>query len=284
MIPDRIQLNQGGTCHAFWERDGYPWDPGTVTVTVTNDEGVALVTDASATKPDNGLPGERTFLITPVLAGQLDSLTLAWTSETDSSILTTKVDVCGGFLFSVAQARRLSPLGDTTNYPAQHILAARTLAEMALEDVCGVAFAPRYRRDHARIVSFGLLNLPRRRVTSVRAIFTTTDSGLMQLPSLTGLRIQSGGNIFMPSFYNWWSTPIVVTYENGYESPPPRVGQAAALLARRWLVESPWDERMIAFRSREGGEVDILTAQGEAFDIPEVVAVSELYGFPLIGA
>ena len=50
-------------------------------------------------------------------------------------------------LFTVAQARAMSPLADTVKYSTQKIIDARTLVETALEDACGVAFVPRYRRE-----------------------------------------------------------------------------------------------------------------------------------------
>jgi hypothetical protein len=153
---------------------------------------------------------------------------------------------------------------------------------MAIEDICGVSFVPRYSRDWARMTSWGMLEMPRRRISNVIQITTTTNQGQQPLTTLVGLRIQPGGLIYVPAYWNWFSTPIGVAYEHGYPYPPPRVSRAALELARRWLIESPWDERMTAFRSREGGEVDILTAANDPFDLPEVVAVSELYGLPLV--
>jgi hypothetical protein len=277
---DRIQRGQSGTLNAAWERDGELWDPGDVTVTINSERSAAaLITGASAS--GTGVAG-RTYTLTPSQTQSLDFLTVQWTSGTDNSALTTYAEVVGDYLFTVARARTRSPLQDTANYSTESILYYRTLAEMALEDICGVAFVPRFSRDKAYIASAGMLQVNRRKVTSVLDIYTAINNGYQALPNLSGLRIESGGMIFMPAIWNFWAMPIEVSYEHGYKFVPPRVSRAAIELARRWLVESPWDERMTKFRSREGGEVDILTALSDPFDIPEVVAVVDLYGTPLV--
>jgi hypothetical protein len=277
---DRIQLGQSGTLNASWERDGELWDPGTVTVTIASQRtGSQLVSGVAAS--GTGTAG-RTLVLTPSQTSALDYYTISWTSSEDGSVLTTYADIVGGFLFSVAQARARSPLGDTTNYPTEAILYYRTLAEAALEDICGVAFVPRFSQTKARIVGAGMLEVSRRYLTNVVNVYTTTNDGLQVLPTLSGLRIENGGTIWMPAYWNFWAMPIVVAYEHGYNETPFRVSRAALELAKRWLIESPWDERMTMFRSREGGEVDILTAQQDPFDIPEVVAIANIYGTPMI--
>lgn len=276
---DRILQNQSGTLNAYWERDGVAFDPGTTTVTITNDVGVALVTSGATVGTG---PTGRTYVLTPAQTATLDKLTIVWKAS-DASLLTTYAEIVGNYHFSVAYARLRSPLGDTTTYTTQNILDYRTLAEMAIEDICGVSFVHRYRHDVARIASWGMLKVPRRRVSLVRNIYTQTETGPVALPTLTGLRIENGGVIFMPALFNWWSQPISVAYEGGYDFPPPRVARASLELARRWLVESPWDERTTGFRTRDGGQMTVLTGNHtDAFDIPEVVAVADAYGLPAV--
>jgi hypothetical protein len=222
-------------------------------------------------------------VLTPATCAKLDYLTVAWTSASDSSVLTTYAEVVGGFHFTVAYARTRSPMNDTTTYTVQNILDYRTLAEWALEDICGVAFVPRFSHNLARITSVGMLQVPRRRIRNVRNIYTQTDNGPVAMPTLNGLRIEPGGVVFMPAMFNWWSTPISIAYEHGYNTVPPRVARASLELCRRWLVESPWDERTTGFRTRDGGQMTILTGNHtDAFDIPEVVAVADAYGLPMV--
>lgn len=281
---DRIQQNQPATLWTEWETGADAVDPGTVTVTISSDRlGTAILTNA----PTSGGPGPtRSIGLTSAQTASLDYLTLVWTAA-DGSTLTNYAEVVGGFIFSIGRARRLSPLQDTTAYTSDALLECRTLAESALEDICGVAFTPRYLREEMSIESYGLLRGSRRRIRNVQEITTwmSDSSGGHQqpIPSLSGMQIINGADVYFPSFWNWYSRPIMMAYEHGYDFPPPRVGNAALLLARRWLIESPWDERTTGFRTREGGEMSILTAShSDPFDLPEVVAVADAYGFPLV--
>lgn len=287
---DWLQQSQGGTLNAYWERAGVAWDPGAnVQVAVYSNRqtpstpGVAPtpVLLASGTASGSGNQG-RTFTLTAAQTAQLDYLTVTWTAS-DGSVLTTYAEIQGSYSFSVAQARTKSPLQDATTYPASSIVFYRGLAEQALEDILGFSVVPRYRQDIATITGSGLLMLPRRKL---RNILWITQAGLT-VPVLVGLRLFDGGLVYTPGlwqWYSWWSQPIEIGYEEGLDSCPYRISNALLLLARRWVVESPWDERMTSFRSREGGDLEILTADhSNPFDIPEIVAIAGAYGTPLVG-
>lgn len=275
---DRLLIGQPGTLYATWERDGEPVSPGSVTVTITRDsDGSTLLSDGAAVVQG----ATASLLLTPAQTASLDLYTAVWIA-TDGSSLTTYAEVVGGYHFSIRQARLRAPLQDVQAYPTDALLYYRTLAEMALERVCGVAFVPRYSRDEARSATIGTLSLPRRRITQVLQITLASDEGPQPIPSLAGLRVQQGGQVWLPALWNFWSFPIFVAYLHGYDYCDPRVSRASLELARRWVIESPWDERMTAYRQRDGGQMEILTATGSAFDIPEVEAVAEIYGTPMI--
>jgi len=280
---DRIPQGQSTTIWASWELGGDATDPGTVAVTVTSDR---LASDIISAGPTTGTGATRAVALTAAQTANLDLLTLNWMAA-DGSALTTYVEVVGGFLFSLGRARKLSPLQDTTAYTNDAILEARTLAEDAIEDICGVSFVPRYRHEEVSIESYGLLHGSRRNIRNVLQLstfMTSADGGKqVPLPNLSGLQIVAGYEVYMPTLWNWFSRPIMMSYEHGYRFPPPRVANAALLLARRWAIESPWDERTTGFRTRDGGEMSILTAShSDPFDLPEVVAVADAYGFPLV--
>jgi len=277
-------VGQPVTIYAEWEQGGDATDPGTVAVTVASDRQASNILTAA---PTTGGPGPvRAVSLTAAQTVNLDWLTLTWIAA-DGSVLTTYAEVVGGFLFPLARARKISPLQDTTVYTNDQLLEMRTLAEDAIEDICGVAFVPRYRHEEVSIESYGLLHGSRRNIQNVIQLstFMTSSSGGSQvpLPNLNGLQIVAGYEVYMPTLWNWFSRPIMMAYEHGYRFPPPRVANAALLLARRWCIESPWDERTTGFRTRDGGEMSILTASHmDAFDLPEVVAVADAYGFPLV--
>lgn len=281
---DRIPIGQPATLWASWELGGDATDPGTVAVTVTSDRlGTAIMTAA----PTTGGPGPaRAVALTPAQTANLDMLTLSWIAA-DGATLTTYAEVVGGFLFSLGRARRMSPLQDTSAYTNDQILEVRTLAETAIEDICGVSFVPRYRHEEVGIEGYGLLRGSRRKIRNVIQITSwmssSTGGSQQPLPTLSGMQIINGTEVYLPMIWNWYSRPIMMSYEEGYSFTPPRVSNAALLLARRWAIESPWDERTTGFRTRDGGEMSILTAShSDPFDLPEVVAIADAYGFPLV--
>jgi hypothetical protein len=142
-MPDleRIQQLTPGTLSQQWYEDGAAVDPGTVTVGITRADGTVLVAAGSSTAGTG--TAARTFNLTTTHTALLDRLRVTWTS-TLKGTLVSYVEVVGGFLFSIADARALKPLDSAVSYPTSQIVSTRLLAEQALEDACGVAFVPRY--------------------------------------------------------------------------------------------------------------------------------------------
>jgi hypothetical protein len=269
----RVQQNQPATISASWERDGDPAvDPGDVTLTVLRDDGTELVKDAATT----GTGASRAYDLTATDTATLDRLTCTWTSD-DGSALTGYVEVVGGFLFTIAAARARSPLSDETAYPIGQLLAYRTMAELALEDLCGVAFVPRYRRDTARIRHHRVHAIALER-TQVRRVLSVEFEGI----TLTDPTIAAYDDGLLERHGLWRHGAYQVRYEHGFDETPGRVARACLELARRWLVESPWDERVTDYSSGEGDRFRLLTAGPDPFDIPEVNAVAKLYAQPLV--
>lgn len=268
----RILVDTQATLTTTFEVDGTPTDPSpaTATVVVTRDDGTEVYNGA-ATRTGTGA---FSYTLSAADNDQFDILTVAWTSSLGT--LTSMTEVVGGFLFTVADARRLKPLQDTVKYPADRIIEARTLAETALEDLCGVAFVPRYTREtFSGNGSTTLLLRPRataiRSVTSDGTVYTTTE--------ITGLVPQQTGAIYNPNRWTLGYGNLSVGYVHGYASPPPRVSQACLLLAKNWLVDGPLDDRMTSM-STEDGTFSLLTPglRGSFTGIPEVDACVQTYG------
>lgn len=114
-----------------------------VTVRVLRDDGTELipttsdVTAISATEYGVQLTAEHT--------GVLDKLAVIWTATLDGNTqtITDTVEIAGGVLFTVAQAR--AALSDPA-YDAAKIIEARSYAESELENALGFALVPRYER------------------------------------------------------------------------------------------------------------------------------------------
>jgi hypothetical protein len=171
----------------------------------------------------------------------------------------TYVEVCGGFLFTTAQLAAMK-LGQTTvgdEFDDDADLAAmRLIVETALEDACEVAFVPRLavERVHGIVLDR----------TEVRVVRTVDGQPASVEANSAGILSRAVRG--------------TVAYEHGMDYPPPRVARAALLLAKRWLVEGPVDDRATSF-STETGTFALVTPgmRGATTDIPEVNATINQY-------
>jgi hypothetical protein len=278
-MPDleRIQQLTPGTLSQQWYEDGAAVDPGTVTVGITRADGTVLVAAGSSTAGTG--TAARTFNLTTTHTALLDRLRVTWTS-TLKGTLVSYVEVVGGFLFSIADARALKPLDSAVSYPTSQIVSTRLLAEQALEDACGVAFVPRY--TYETVDGTGNWQLVTRwpkvttiRSATVRSYGTVTTLAASDIALLTYGGASTGG-------YGWpcGVGNVTVGYEHGYSAPPERVRRACLLLARNWLVTGPIDDRASTFSSADGGTFAMVTPGrgGSIFGIPEVDVVVQQYG------
>lgn len=269
----RVLVDTDITMSVTFEVDGTPTDPSpaTATVTITRDDGTVIVPGLAAARTGTG---EFSYTLDAGDNDQLDILTAEWTSSLGT--LTTTTEVVGGFLFTIADARRLKPLQDATKYPADRIIEARTLAESALEDLCGVAFVPRYARETFSGTGTTSLLL-RPRTTLVRSV--TSDGTVYTPTEIAALVPQQTGAVYNPNRWASGYGNLSVSYVHGYTSPPPRVSQACLLLAKNWLVDGPLDDRMTSM-STDDGTFALLTPglRGSFTGIPEVDACVQTYG------
>lgn len=273
----RIHKAQSATLtHTFYV-DGVPTNPSpdTATVTITRDDGTAVVTGAATT--DTGT-GTVTYTVTPAQTANLDIWTVAWTATfgAQSQVFTDRVEIVGGFLFTIAQARAVKPLDNATLYPLAAIVETRTLVEQALEDACGVAFVSRYTREVFDGAGMSTLLAHRPMITALRAV--ALDGAAVSTMDLATIHGNVNGRLYYPATWITGYGNYSVAYEHGYTSPPLRVTQAALLLAKNWLVKGPIDDRTTAF-STEDGTYSLSTPglRGASFGIPEVDATVQDY-------
>lgn len=268
--------NSATLTHTFYV-DGVATNPtpDAATVTITGDDGTAIVTAQSAT--DTGT-GTASYTLTPAQTATLDILTVSWTATfgSQSQTFTDYVEIVGGFLFSVAEARALAPLSSTTSYPIARIVDVRTVVEEAIEDACGVAFVPRYKRELLSGTQTRSLIVEQPRVRSVRVV--KRDGVALVAGDLATISVDDAGILDYPGGWIWGAGNYDVAYEHGYTYPPGRIKQAALTLARSWLVDGPMDERTTAFTTPDG-TFTLSTAgmRGAVFGIPEVDAAVNAY-------
>ena len=254
-----MQQNQSSLITAKFLRDDEPItaDLDAVTVDIERDDGTQIVT-AGVANPVEDQPGVYSYLLTAADTALLDDLTVHWSGTVSglAEAATTYVEVAGGVIFTVEQARTIDPLQNTEKYPTATIRAYRSLVEDALEDWCGCAFVPRYARElvsgaFAREVpdayaSYVMLHKPL--VSRVRHLGIDGEemqdfSDVMALPT---------GALFRTSGWPIGVANIDVAYEHGWLEPPQRITQAALTLAKHWIVKGPLDDRITAMTTDQG--------------------------------
>ena len=272
---DRVLVDTPATISNSWYSDGVIADPGTTTIGITAADGT--VVQAAGTATTGSGAAARTYALTTTHTANLDLLTVTWTTQ-NFGVAVTYVEVVGGFLFSVADARAISPLNNTTTYPTAKIVAVRTLVEEAIEDACGVAFVPRYRRE--TLSGLGEPDLPLGRA-QIRSVRTASIDG--EALSSDDLELVLPHSTRYLNYENNWDTGygnVIVGYEHGFDFPPARITRAALMLAKRWLVEGPIDDRATSLITEDGTFALVTPGlRGALFDVPEVNAAIEEYNY-----
>lgn len=262
---------------------GVAGDPGVVTVTITRRDGTALVT-AGATGGTDTDP--RTYALSAAQTATLDALTAVWHSATLGD-LTTRAEIVGAPLFTVAQARAFGKgsLADGTKYPESAILAARARILDDFRQVCGVAFVPRAARveldgDGSPALRLGELYIRRIVAVEYRA-YGSASYAAVSGAELAGIVIAPGGVALKVDGSYWLAgrRNYRIAFEYGYDAPPLAVQRAALTLATSQLVPSDFNERATA-QTNELGTFRLAVAgwrDRSYYGIPSVDAVLARY-------
>ncbi len=225
---------------------------GDPSVAITRENGDPVRT---ATATTTAAAGRYVIQLTAADTAALDVLTLAWTATIGGSVqtITTYVEVRGARLFSIAQARQLRPLDNVTAFPTSRLVEARTLAEMALERACDVAFAPTYFRAALDGADRCDLTLPV--VAPLTFTAATVDDDAIDAADLIPF---ASGRVYREDGWTAGHRNVVITGTHGHKVPPPEVSAACLEWARAYLTG-------------DGSEPD-------PADLPKCAAVIERYG------
>lgn len=255
--------------HTFYV-DGVATDPSpaTATVTITRDDGTAVVTAQNATRTGAGV---FTYTLTPAQTATLDTLAVAWTATFggQAQTFTDTVEVAGDVLFTIAQARKKKPMNSTSVYSTADIVAMRTTVEQSLEDELGYALVPRYKREKVSGNGGRLIRLAHPYTTAVRSVkldgAAITDLASV-IPDDMGIVDYSG--VWVRGFRNY-----EIVYEHGREVLDGEAREVALELAAAWISEGPSDPRATSM-STDDGTFALATAGrgGARYGIPKVDA------------
>lgn len=239
---------------------------GAVTVTLTRDDSTVA---ADAVTVSEGATGEHRFTVAPALTGSVERYQAAWRGELDGvqqTIATTTLEVAGGPLFTLAQARTLEL--DHAAYLIEH---ARLLAEDLLEHASGVAFSTRYGR--ARLDGNGQreLLLPAPRVQQVLAC--AVDGESVDVDELVVL--EDEGVVHRAAGWPSGVRNVDIAFAHGHRAPFPLASRPALLLAERMLTRDrgALSSRATSITNEAGTQLLVVAGmRGMLTDIPEVNA------------
>lgn len=267
---ERILRGTAATIENTFSLDGVDTDPSPddATVQILRDDGTELAAAGSDTSELGA--GRVGYTFTPADTADLDHLTARWTAHIEGydQTLETHIEIVGGFLFSIADARRDETLADTGEYPTADIVRERTAAESDIEDACRRAFVPRYRRETCWGVINGRLAL-RRDLRRLR--WVKVDGTLLTSDQLAAVRTLAPRRLLLP--VRGLAQRVDVAYECGDDIPPARGREAALVLAKVRLTDGPITDRAMSLDT-ENGRINMATpgVRGASFGIPTVDA------------
>jgi hypothetical protein len=258
------------------------------TVTVKRLDGTTVVTGTASSS------GVGTGTYTYVLPGgptagssatyQLDDLDVLWQGTVGGAQVTLydRVEVVGGFLFSLAEARASdSSLSNTTTYTTDALRRARLDTETELERICKVSPVPRFRRVTLDGSGSGSILLPNPLVRNPirfasqaywygqpQVTLTTLELTFVNADLASILR-RADGNIWAFGTQN-----VIIEYEHGMTYPPPYLVDAALIRFRGLLNRhrTGVPDRAERIVNAEGGTYLLSMPDDEKTGIPEVDA------------
>lgn len=283
-----LQLSSGSASVTFQDQYGEPQtaSSGSVVASAFTSDGTTIFTSRSVV---SGSTGAYAVHMNASDVANLDLLTLKWY---DGITLreTTKLEVVGGFYFTVAEVRAADPtLTDATAYPAATIQRYRSIVEWEAERIMGVAWVPRYRfvvLDRPSRIDRPELLLPDPLVRALRLVRAYTGpSSTVDYTSGTSFTDLSAGEpgvlVSRSGAWSWVNVAapyrsVTLGYEHGFDAPAPDVKNAAILHLRHLI-----NRRTAALSDRattqtnEFGNVNLATAGRDGFEtgIPDVDAV-----------
>lgn len=276
----RILRGVSATLGYSFTTDGTVIDPGTSTVTVTASDGTVLAGDVGTSETT---PGVFTYTLTPAQTAQLDTLTVVWkaTIGGQPQQIGELVEIVGGFLFTLSEARAIAPLSDTAAYTTADLLANRTAVEQSLEQECGVAFVPRYTVETVDGSGGTTLMLSKPLIRGVRSV--TVSGVALGASDLALVAVNAVGGLYWAAGWPWGASNVTVGYEHGFQAPPSEIRRAGLMLAKMWLVgrRNPIDDRAVTFSATEGGTYSLAVAGrgGSSFGHPDIDVAVQRYSY-----
>lgn len=295
---DTIVRNSAARLSVLFADGDTPTDAdGPVTVAVLDGTGASL---GAGVAVRGATPGLYTFLMPPQAA--LGTLSLVWRGSLEGLPLqvTTRVEVVGNLLLTLAECRSIDKtLADTDKYPAAFILEKRAEVQAEFERILNFSLVPRAGYAELDGVNRSWLTLPDVFVSAVTGVslVTGTDTWQGDAPAniqtqvwtgaqLTDITVKPTGRIERRdgTVFPTGSGNVRVSYEHGLADVPDDLKRAARkrLLSLALQQNTAIPERATSWVAAEGGNFTLATPgrNGSFTGIPEVDAVLARYVIP----
>lgn len=185
------------------------------------------------------------------------------------------IEVVGGFLFTLAEARAMPPALSLQQWPDAVLAQRRIGTEIECERICGQAFVPRFARVALSGNNRASVLLPRSHVRAIRSI---TLDGVAQ-DSSTYHWTTSGVLIRKTGWWTFGSSNVVVEFEYGMDVPPVDLSEAAMLRLRSRIAQgkSEIPSRASSYTVQGGGVYRLSMPTREKTGHPDVDGTYEGY-------
>lgn len=287
----RVVKTAAATLTRTFYVDETPTDAaGAVTVTVTRAADGSAVTSGTAT---HGVVGTYAFVLPSQV--NLDWLDIAWTGSLGGGTVTLvdRVEIVGGFLFGLAEARGSdASLSSTSTYTTAMLTARRIEVEQECERLTGRSFVPRFRRIALNGTGRAEIATPDQDLRTLRAASVAWVTGETPIaltgPTLTGIVVTAEGILVRPAGIPWplGQGNVVVEYEYGWDRPPVSLAGKAMVHLRSLLnaTRTGLPDRTLSYTTTDGSATYQLAQPTRGTTgIPEVDAVYARYQAPAAG-
>lgn len=263
-----------------------PTDSSTTPVTfAVTDANGAAVQSGDAASAGVGT-GRYTFALTP--RATLDLLTVEWSATIAGApvVEVDEVEIVGGRLFTLAEARASDPiLSSTSKYSTADLTAALLETEQELEEITDRSFFGRYRREVLDGTGTAELVLPGHDIAIIRAarVAPRLDGTFVALTAgqLAALAIAEDGTVTRADGAVWTEgvRNVIVEYELGLVRPPADLVRATKTRFRTWcnVTRSGVPDRALSFTTAEGTNYRLDQPGAYKTGIPEVDAIYGRY-------
>lgn len=248
---------------------------GNVTATLYRLDG-SVVNTATAGHPG----GAGVYTYTVPAQANVDMLRLEWTGTLAgaSVLFSDYIEIVGGFLFDLDEARALPPALLIAKWPQSLLAAKRVVVEDECERICGYAMVPRFARFTLSGTGTPNLLLPCIYPRKIRSV--TVDGTAMSAGEIAALRFGYAGVLSRPNGFPWSAfnpNNVIVEVEHGLDFPAPGINNATMLRLRTKLTDTSTEvpQRALSFTLQSGGVYRLATPSGERTGVPEVDAVYE---------